>query len=55
MNAYEFIGLRDAGLMIEEWRQDYKQVRPNSVLEYLNPDAFAHHRLGVLGSLPELA
>jgi putative transposase len=54
LNVHWFISLKDARWTIEQWRQDYNQVRPHSALDYLSPEAFVHHRLGVLGSFPEL-
>jgi putative transposase len=55
LSAHWFISLKDARWTIEQWRQDYNQVRPPSALDYLSPEAFVHRLLGVLSSFPELA
>jgi putative transposase len=44
LNANWFTSLRDAKRKIEEWRQDYNQLRPHSSLAYLSPAAFARTR-----------
>ena len=41
LNANWFTSLSDARRKIENWRQDYNQVRPHSSLDYLPPAEFA--------------
>jgi putative transposase len=41
LNENWFIDLADAREKIEQWREDYNQVRPHSALGYLTPAEFA--------------
>lgn len=33
LNMHWFTSLREVQIMLEEWRQDYNQVRPHSTLD----------------------
>ena len=41
LNEHWFTSLREARVIIEEWRQDYNHVRPHSSLDYQTPAQFA--------------
>ena len=41
LNMHWFTSLREVQIMLEEWRQDYNDVRPHSALGWLTPAAFA--------------
>ena len=41
-----FVSLQEARRIIEDWRQDYNQVRPHSSLNDLAPEVFAGMNLG---------
>jgi hypothetical protein len=49
LNANWFTSLTDARRKIETWRQDYKQQRPHSSLNYLPPAEFARNTSGDAG------
>ncbi len=44
LNQHWFCGLADARQIIEDWRNDYNQVRPHSSLGYRTPKE-VHHEL----------
>lgn len=41
LNMHWFTSLREVQIMLEEWRQDYNNVRPHSAIGWLTPAAFA--------------
>ena len=43
LNSNYFMSLRHARALIEQWRQDYNQVRPHSSLGNLTPEEFARN------------
>jgi putative transposase len=41
LNQEWFTSLKEARLLIEQWRLDYNTLRPHSSLDYLPPDTWA--------------
>ncbi len=41
LNMHWFTSLKEVQIMLEEWRQDYNNVRPHSALGWLTSAAFA--------------
>jgi putative transposase len=44
LNVHEFLSIEHARQVIENWRQDYNEQRPNGALGHLTPSEYA--RLG---------
>lgn len=44
LNQEWFTSLKQAKIIIENWRQDYNQVRPHSSLDYLSPMEFVQQQ-----------
>jgi putative transposase len=41
LNQHWFSSLKEAQIMLEEWRQDYNRIRPHSSLGWLTPQEYA--------------
>jgi transposase InsO family protein len=49
LNQHHFLGLDDARALIEDWRQDYDEIRPYTSLGGQTPEGFL---LGLAGGMP---
>lgn len=41
LNQHWFSSLKEAQIMLEEWRQDYNRIRPHRSLGWLTPQEYA--------------
>ena len=45
LNEHWFLSVADAQERVEDWREDYNQVRPHSSLENMTPEEFVQQAI----------